>query len=349
MLMPDEHVYAVDGSTAIALEPISLSEAGLTERQHLQEWVLAHPEMLGDDVMIVTFEFDRWWSSGGAPERDRLDVLGLDRSGRLVVAELKRDRAPDTVEMQAIKYAAMASRFTPEILATQHARFRTIRGEPTGTDAALEALQAHSAYRVAENLAKPRIVLLASSFPPVVTATTVWLTEMSLDITLMSFQAYRAADRTILTVSQLYPVPDVKTFTVAPARSANAASEEAEVLPEVPWTIDDLTRLSNSTNATTQALLEWAIEAPGQWIGLRELEARAGRSPAEARADLAQLTRTIKRTLSRSNWPFELQRPKDGVGPWSYRLPLDLATAWRAVSGASAGSGHEGEDSTSTS
>jgi RecB family endonuclease NucS len=39
---------------------------------------------------------------------DRLDVLGLDRGGRLVVVELQRDRAPDTVTMQAINYAATA-------------------------------------------------------------------------------------------------------------------------------------------------------------------------------------------------------------------------------------------------
>jgi RecB family endonuclease NucS len=76
--------------------------------------VLAHPEILGDGVLVVTFEFDRWQGSGGARERDRLDVLSLGADGRLIVAELKRDRAPDTVEMQAIKYAAMASRFTED-------------------------------------------------------------------------------------------------------------------------------------------------------------------------------------------------------------------------------------------
>ena len=47
---------------------------------------------------------------------DRLDLLGLDEDGSLV-AELKRGPAPDTVEMQAIKYAAFASRFTVETLA----------------------------------------------------------------------------------------------------------------------------------------------------------------------------------------------------------------------------------------
>ncbi|MEU1746615.1 hypothetical protein ACWD8I_03615 [Micromonospora arida] len=48
-------------------------------------------------------------------------MLGLDRAGRLVVIELKRDRAPDTITMQAINYAAMASRFTLDLLAEVHA------------------------------------------------------------------------------------------------------------------------------------------------------------------------------------------------------------------------------------
>lgn len=42
---------------------------------------------------------------------------------------------------------------------------------------------------------------------------------MGLDLTLIRFQAYRAADRVMLTVSQLYPVPDVEEFTVAPQRA----------------------------------------------------------------------------------------------------------------------------------
>jgi RecB family endonuclease NucS len=104
---PDEVVFAVMGSVANAAERISLADAGLREREHLQEWVIAHPEIIGPDVMIVTFEFDKWSSTSGE-QKDRLDVLGLGKDGRIVVAELKRGRAPDTVDMQALKYAAMA-------------------------------------------------------------------------------------------------------------------------------------------------------------------------------------------------------------------------------------------------
>jgi hypothetical protein len=110
--MPDELLFHVSGSTAG--ERISLADAGLREREHLQEWVLANPQILGDDVMIITFEFDRWLPAvkSHAKVRDRHDILGVDTAGTIVVAELKRDVAPDTVEMQAIKYASMAAQFT---------------------------------------------------------------------------------------------------------------------------------------------------------------------------------------------------------------------------------------------
>jgi hypothetical protein len=120
--MSDELVFTVVGGEALAATPITLAEAGLREREHLQEWVLANPKILGGDVLIITSEFDRWESRGGA-ERDRLDVLGLASDGHLVVAELKRDAAPDTVEMQAIKYAARASRFDSDTLADAYVDF----------------------------------------------------------------------------------------------------------------------------------------------------------------------------------------------------------------------------------
>jgi hypothetical protein len=286
--------------------------------------------------MIVTFEFDRWRSSAGAQERDRLDILGLDRDGHLVVAELKRDTAPDTVEMQAIKYAAMASRFTAESLASQHAEYLTRRENPTTSDEARELLEAHSDYELQpETLAQPRIVLLAGSFPAVVTATVVWLTEMSLDITLVRLQAYRAEEKTIVTVSQLYPVPDVEDFTVAPARSARRASE-AETLPEVPWTLNELERLRNIARPTVLAALDLCSPAPGEWIPLRQVEEAAGRTSFEARADLAGLTMIVKRRFGRSNWPFKVQWQAGGEKQQYYSIDAGTAGLWLELSSVSA-------------
>lgn len=126
--MSGEMVFTVSGASATVAQPISLADAGLQERGHLQEWVLTHPEMLGPDVKVVAFEFGRWTATSGALARDRLDVLGLDRDGRLVVVELKRDQAPDTVDMQALKYASLVSRFTRDDLAKVHAQYLTRGG-----------------------------------------------------------------------------------------------------------------------------------------------------------------------------------------------------------------------------
>lgn len=222
-----ERVFTVVGSEATPAPLISLAEAGLRERRDLQEWVISHPEILGADVLVVTFEFDRWMASTGDRERDRLDILGIDRSGRLVIAELKRDRAPDTVEMQAIKYAAMASRFTEETLVEQFARFLS-RAEPTvDEDTARQRLLEHAGELDPDQLRRPRIVLVAGAFVPIVTSTIVWLTEMGLDITLQRVQAYRVFDdKTVITVSQLFPVADVEEFTVSPQRAELKAIEE---------------------------------------------------------------------------------------------------------------------------
>lgn len=218
--MTDERVYTVTGSAAEPAIPVSLTDAGLKERSDLQEWVIAHPEMLGPGIMVVTTEFDRWQASGGVRPLDRLDVLGLDSDGRLVVAELKRDRAPDTVEMQAIKYAAFVSRFTEDALVEQH-RAHLCRRSPTDeidAESARIALLEHAGGELdPEVLRQPRIVLVAGSFPPAVTATSVWLSEMGLDVSLQSVQAYRVAGgQIIVSVTQLFPIAEVEDFTVGP-------------------------------------------------------------------------------------------------------------------------------------
>ncbi|GGM16092.1 DUF5655 domain-containing protein [Nakamurella endophytica] len=214
--MAGEMVFTVSGPVATAAQPIGLAEAGLRERQHLQEWVIAHPQVIGEDVKIVTAEFGRWTDASGGLERDRLDLLGLDSTGQLVVVELKRDRAPDTVDMQALKYAALVSRFTRDHLAQAHAQFLTARrGEPVDPDTALAELEQWASI-TDEGLQQPRLVLMASQFPKTVTATVVFLNQVGLDVRLLAFQAYRTTNDVLVTVSQHYPPPEVQDFVLSP-------------------------------------------------------------------------------------------------------------------------------------
>lgn len=284
-------LFAVAGRVATPVQRITLAEAGLHERRDLQEWVLAHPEILGDDLLIVTFEFDRWQASGARPA-DRLDILALDTDGRPVVVELKRDRAPDTVEMQSIKYAAMVSRFTPESLAEQYARFLSSVGSPTSDEEALEALESHVGGALdVETLRRPRIVVAAGDYPPVVTATAVWLNEMGIDFTLVQVSAYRTAHDVLILTSQLYPVRDVEEFTVTPRQA------EVKAVDEKRQRQRDVTTISRLVEA---ALLEEGTELHLQPAGINDdlktrvaiwLESNPGADTAEWTNDPAGPTR----------------------------------------------------------
>ncbi|WP_419914315.1 hypothetical protein [Hoeflea sp.] len=86
------------------LKEMRFSDLQLRERDHLQEWLAAAPEALGEELLIVQKEFD-----GFADTRERLDLLALDSEGRLVIIENKLDDSGRDVVWQAAKYAAYCS------------------------------------------------------------------------------------------------------------------------------------------------------------------------------------------------------------------------------------------------
>jgi hypothetical protein len=334
----DEVVFEVAGAAASAAQRVTLTESGLKEREHLQAWVVDNPEILGPGMMIVTFEFDHWFSAAG-PQKDRLDVLGLGSDGRLVVAELKRGEAPDTVEMQALKYAAMASRFSPDLLAEYHAAYMKKAGPADSPSAALtqaEALaklETHSDVGLlSDQLVNPRVVLLAEGFPPSVTATAVWLNERGVDLVLMRYQAYLTeSGQIVLTVSQLYPVREVADFEVAPHSSAKT---KAPTLPELPWSEQDLGELASVANATTLAILDLCALSPDAWVPAGSVYARADVSVASGTGQLGGFGLTVRARFKRSNPPYEREWSADGINQACYRMGADQAQVWRQVRGA---------------
>jgi hypothetical protein len=174
------HLFTIAGSQATALKHTTMASAGLLEVLHLEQWVVQHPEVLGDGVLIVTTQFDKWGSSAGDQAAERLDVLGLDANGQLVVVELKRD-GDRRVHLQAITYAALVANFSKELLGRVHAQYLSAHGQDVVTaEEGLQRLIDHvDGDWDADVLAQPRIVLIAERFPLQVITTARWLTEVS--------------------------------------------------------------------------------------------------------------------------------------------------------------------------
>lgn len=332
--MFEEQIIMVDGSQSRSLEMVPLEDLGLQEREHLQEWVMANPDVLGEGSRIITSEFDKFQAADGTVIRDRLDVLAIDPSGRLVVAELKRGTAPPTAHMQALNYAALMSRFAIEEIASMIAEarpeIRAALGVPDEVAGITEMLITQFGMTV-DSIRSPRVVLLASDFPPAMTATVVWLNEQGIDFSLVRLRAYRLGnDGVVVSFARVFPVPDAEEFTVG-RRSGDPRSESDDA---PAWDRASLELLASKANSGTLALMDLVACSPaGRSVTFAEVCEFAGMSSAQARGQLAGFTMILRNPGfdGRSKWPATVKWSATGAA--SYSMPDQLSQWWREVRG----------------
>jgi hypothetical protein len=325
--MQEELVLKVDGGKSW---PVPEAEEGfqILERQHLQEWILKHPQILGDKVRIVASEFDKWQSASGYALRDRLDILGLDADGRLVLAELKVGTTPHTVHMQAINYAAMVSRLSVRDVAELYAAHHGT-SEDVDIEEVIDVL-ATQCLLDEESIRNPRIVVVASAFPASVTTSVVWLNERGVDFSLIRYRPYRVADDSVIvTFSKLFPVPTVEDFTVG---RRTTASGGAPTDPGPPWDEPSLRQLSIQGNEATLALLDLCAAEPDEPVKVVDIASHAGLTPEQVRGQLAGLTmriRNAKHGFPQNVWPVTVTFDPNGLAMYTFEPAL--AAQWRAI------------------
>jgi alkylated DNA nucleotide flippase Atl1 len=263
----DRLVYLVEGSSATPAIQVSLAEAGLKERQDLQEWVVAHPEVIGRDVRIITIEYDKWSTDSGTQAHQRLDVLALDHSGRLVVVELKRESSTD-IHLQALTYAALVARFTPPLLAEVHAEFLSRRVGTTTPAQALELIREHIEGDLDPDvLGIPRIVLVAANHPPQVVTTVAWLcdlTEHKLDIELRTVLAWRIGSQLAVQFDCTYPVAGIDDLLLSPTERTASTATIAEKVTEAARSANAVRRIVERglLKAGDKLTLKATVEVP---------------------------------------------------------------------------------------
>lgn len=218
----DEVAFLIDlasGETEAASE-ISLASIGLKERADLQRWIIEHPEIVGRDLLLVTSEFDRW-EVREQKVPDRLDVLFLDSGGSPVVGELKRDRAGDATELQALKYAAYCSQLTFDDLAEEYARFHKI-----DVPEAAAAIRDHAPALTEDEPGPVKIRLVAGSFGPAVTSVVLWLRDHGIDIGCVEVTARQTEPgRALLSARPVIPLPQAEDYLVRRRRKEQVEEE----------------------------------------------------------------------------------------------------------------------------
>jgi hypothetical protein len=142
--------------------------------------------------------------------------------------------------------------------------------------------------------------------------------------------------------SELYPefnrliAAHLERETCDSTPESNKAESPA---PESPaptkgWASEDVPRLRIllAHNKTALALLDKTSENPGVRFNFRQVAERAGRTPAEARADLRSLTTVLRKHFQTDQWPVIITWPTATGETFYEALPV-VAKEWPLTAG----------------
>jgi len=213
-------IFTYDKQTKrIALPPETAFKAHrLLERQDLESWVENYPDILGEELLILTTEYDKFDKTN-----ERLDLLAIDKDGNLVVIELKRDDSGKNVDLQAIKYAAYCSNLKlNDIIELFQRHLMKTEGAISETIVRDRIVDFIENDEFEEFSGKPRIIIVSKTFRPEVTASVLWLRKFGLNITCIKLTPYELNDDVIAFESTiLIPLPEAKDFIIESEKKEN--------------------------------------------------------------------------------------------------------------------------------
>jgi len=190
----------------------SFIKLNIWERQHIQEWIRESPELLGEELLVVSIEFDRFQNSN-----NRLDILTIDRAGNLVVIELKRDSFAGFADLQAIRYAAMVSAMTIESLLPYYIDYqkKVLNEENVTEESSIIKIQEFvNSDNFDEFSNKPRIILGSEDFSQEITTTVLWLNQNGLDISCVKIKPHKIDNKIIIVPNKIIPLQEAKEYLI---------------------------------------------------------------------------------------------------------------------------------------
>lgn len=202
-------LFEIGETAIIPVAETSFSLAGIRERADLQRLLRQHISIISPNTLIVAEEFGSWDAS-----YRRIDLLGIDKAGNLVVIELKRDDTGAHMELQALRYAAMVARMTFDEVVTTYSSF--LATHQPDVDARSALLQ-HLAWDEPDESGfgqKVRIVLVAADFSRELTTSVLWLNEGELDIRCVRLQPYRFGGKLLVNAEQVVPLPEASDYQI---------------------------------------------------------------------------------------------------------------------------------------
>ncbi|RKL66508.1 hypothetical protein CR203_14515 [Salipaludibacillus neizhouensis] len=207
-------MYKVDmtNNELIEIETTNFSEQKIKEREHIEEWIRKSPQTLGEDLLIIGHEYDKFENN------ERLDLLALDTDGNLVIIETKQDYASSGVDFQVLKYCSYCSTLKPiDIIEIYEEYIKKFSLQGDAIDNILEFLDIDSQDILNNLLNKSqRIIIVGNEFDRRVLSVGAWLHQNGIDIKCISIKPYIGNNQSelLIDLKQLIPPQNIENYYI---------------------------------------------------------------------------------------------------------------------------------------
>jgi hypothetical protein len=209
------------------LETKTFSDLRFKERENLQEWIANNPESLGEEILIIQKEFD-----GFNDTNERLDLLGVDKQGNIIVIENKLDDTGRDVTWQVLKYASYCSTLKKDQITKIYQEYLNKQNNnETAEENLIEFFNANDFAEISLNSGQTqRIIMVAGSFRKEVTSTVLWLMNYKLRIQCFKVTPYQDDDKLFINFEQIIPIKEVEDYVIS---MANKTQEDISTQEEL--------------------------------------------------------------------------------------------------------------------
>ena len=202
----------IQENTLEKVKRTSYKENNIMERDNIQEWIRKDPSILGEELIIIAHEYDKF------EVNERLDLLAIDKEGNLVVIEVKRDNTGGSVDFQSLKYCSYCSTLTPNQIVEMYEEYLekfNIDENPIENIMNFLEVELEDMLNSLLNTSQ-RIVIIGGEIDKRILSSAAWLSKNNIDIKCITIEPYLTDDgnEILIDVNQVIPVYDINDYFI---------------------------------------------------------------------------------------------------------------------------------------
>lgn len=205
-------IYKISDNSFKKLDETNFHRESLLENTHLQKYIANSIEVLGNDLLVVSTEFSNWQDSSR-----RIDILCVDKEGKVVVIELKRTLDGGFMDLQAIRYAAMVANITYEQTLNCYTDYLKKTNQSIDAEESLSKflnLDSEGGVSKDDFGKNVRIILVSADFGKELTTSVLWLNEQNMNIQCFRINLQKDNENLYFDINQIIPLPEALDYQV---------------------------------------------------------------------------------------------------------------------------------------